>query len=149
MSWTDVDLTGVSTDMELIPEGTYEFALLPGAKYGQWNPAKIELGAKIVSGEYAGRVQYFSYGDPEKVPSMLVAFKRLEEALAKNTGVSITEGEDPVTYLNNPDVVGGKFIAPIRHRTYEKKGEVDAQGNPVLESKSDVSVYKVKAVPVA
>jgi len=50
MSWNEIDLQGVSADMELVPEGKYVFTLLPGAKYSQWNPNKIEVGAKVDEG---------------------------------------------------------------------------------------------------
>lgn len=142
MSWTEVDLQNVSTDMERIPEGTYLFELLAGAKYSQWTPGKIEVAAKIAEGELKNRIQYFTYGDPDKSPAMVGAFKRLEIALARSTGVAIETGEDPVTYLNNPEVVGGKFIAPVRHREFvNKDGEA--------EVKTDIAVFKVKAVPTA
>ena len=139
MSWTEQDLVGVSIEMETLPENVpFTFALLPGAKYGQWNPNKIELGAKVVEGEYAGRVSYFSYGDPTAVPSMPAALKRLELALVADGAPSIETGEDPVVYLNNPDVVGKRFIAPLKHRTYEREGE--------NITKADISIFKVKAV---
>lgn len=139
MSWNEVNLVGVSTEMETLPEGVpYTFALLAGAKYGQWDPNKIELGAKVVDGEYAGRVVYFSYGNPEKAPSMVQALKRLEIALVADEAPAIAEGEDPVTYLNNPEVVGKRFVAPLKHRSYEKDGET--------VTKADVSVFKVKSV---
>ena len=140
MSWNEIDLQGVSADMELIPEGKYLFSLLSGAKYSQWNPNKIEVGAKIDEGEFAGRVVYFSYGDPEKVPAMVGAFKRLEIALSKNTGTAIETGQDPVEYLNS--VTGGKFISDIKHRTYtNNEGETN--------TKAELAVFKVKPVPVA
>lgn len=138
MSWNEIDLQGVSTEMELIPEGKYVFALLAGAKYSQWNPNKIEVGAKIVEGDFSGRVVYFSYGDPEKVPAMVGAFKRLESALAKNTGVGIETGQDPVEYLNL--VANGQFIGEIKHRTYKNTEGVD-------QTKADLAVFKVKAIP--
>lgn len=139
MSWNEIDLQGVSADMELIPEGKYLFSLLSGAKYSQWNPNKIEVGAKIDEGEFAGRVVYFSYGDPEKVPAMVGAFKRLEIALSKNTGTAIETGQDPVEYLNS--VTGGKFISDIKHRTYtNNEGETN--------TKAELAVFKVKPVPV-
>ena len=139
MSWETVDLTGVSTEMETLPENVpFTFQLLAGAKYGQWDPNKIELGAKVVSGEYAGRVVYFSYGNPEKSPSMIQALKRLEVALVKDGAPAIEADEDKVAYLNNPDVVGKHFIAPLKHRTYEKDGE--------NITKADVSVFKVRAI---
>ena len=143
MSWTDVDLTGVSTEMETIPEGSYAFALLPGAKYNQWQPGKVEVGAKITEGDYAGRVCYFSYGDPDKVPSMVQAFKRLEVALVTDGAPAAEAGEDPVTYLNNPEVVGKRFLGPVRHRLLPAKDDLPAQ------TKVDVAVFKVKAVPNA
>lgn len=142
MSWTDIDLTGVSTDLAMIPEGEYVFALLPGSKYNQFDTQKIEVGAKVVEGEYAGRVQYFSYGDPAKSPAMEGAFKRLKVALFKNTGVEIDKGEDPIVYLNNPEVVGAKFVANVTHRTFtNKEGE--------SQTKSDIAVFKTRAIPKA
>ena len=142
MSWTEVDLANVSAEMELIPEGTYVFSLLPGAKTNQWNPNKIEVGAKIVDGEYAGRVTYLSYGDPDKVPAMIGAMKRLEIALAKNTGVAAEEGQGIVDYLNL--VAGGKFVAPVKHRLIPAKEEGE-EPTP----RAEIAVFKVKPVPVA
>ena len=139
MSWTETDLVGLSTDMELLPEGTYVFELLPGSKKGQWDPEKIEVGVKVVEGDYAGRVVYFSYNNPEKSPAMYGAFKRLEIALSKDTGVSIVEGQHPVDYLNDPTVIGGKFIAPLTHREY-----VNNEGE--TQRKTNVGIFKVKAV---
>jgi hypothetical protein len=142
MSWIDIDLAGVSTDMATVPEGDYVFSLLPGAKVNKWDPNKLEVGAKITEGDYTGRVLYFSYGDPDKTPSMIGALKRLEIALSKNTGRAIQEGEKPLEYLNDPDVVGGLFVAPVKHREYEDKEGVKV-------NKADIAVFKVKPVPVA
>ena len=139
MSWQETNLVGVSTELETLPENQpFTFALLAGAKLGQWDPNKIELGAKVVEGEYAGRVVYFSYGNPDKSPSMIQALKRLEQALVADGAPAIEAGEDPVAYLNNPEVVGKKFIAPLRHRTYDKDGE--------NVTKADISVFKVKPI---
>ena len=138
MSWSEVDLQGVSAEMELLPEGKYVFALLSGAKYSQWTPNKIEVGAKVVEGGLAGRVIYFSYGDPEKVPNMVGAFKRFEIALAKNTGVAIETGQDPVEYLNL--VVGGQFVADVKHRTFTtSEGE--------SKTKAEIAIFKIKPLP--
>jgi hypothetical protein len=141
MSWQEIDLTGVSTDMEMVPEGMYVFSLLAGAKPGKFDPEKIELGAKIAEGEYAGRVVYFSYGNPDKVPAMIGAFKRLEIALARSTGVSIQEGEQPVSYLNNEQVVNGKFLGTVRHRVRPATEDREAQ------NLTDMNVFKVKPLP--
>lgn len=141
MSWTEVDLQGVSTEMENLPEGNYVFAILPGAKYGQWDPQRIELGAKVVEGEYSGRVQYFSYGNPEKAPSMVQAFKRLEVALVKDGAPAIETGQDPVAYLNSDDVVSKRFVGPIKYRTLPLK-----EGQEVPDTKADLGVFKVKSV---
>lgn len=140
MSWQELDLSGVSTDMELIPEGEFVFSLLNGAKYSQWNPNKIEAAAKVDEGEYKGRVTYFSYGDPEKVPAMAGALKRLERAIFKNTGAEIASGQDPVEFLN--DNAGAKFIGTVYHREFENKdGE--------KQRKAEIKVFKVKPVPSA
>ena len=142
MSWIDTDLAGISTELDLIPEGTYLFSLLAGARFNQWNPAKLDVGAKIAEGELKGRVVYFSYGDPDKVPSMYGAFKRLEKALSASTGVAILENQSPVDYLNQPEVVGGLFVADIRHRVKPAKEE----GAPST-TVADLAIFKVKAAP--
>ena len=143
MSWTDVDLSGVSLDMDLIPEGNYVLTLLPGAREGKWNAKKIELGGKIAEGEYTGRVVYWSYGDPDGTPSMKGAMKRLTIALAKSTGVEIEPGQHPIEYLNNEDVVGGKFIAQVLVR------EIPATEEREASNKNDIQIFKVKPVPEA
>lgn len=136
MSWTEVDLSSISDEMERLPEGDYVFALLPGAKYNQWNPNKIEVGAKVAEGEYAGRVLYFSYGDPEKTPSMLGAMKRLERALSKSSGKEAEAGQNPIDYLNA--VAGAKFVGTVRHRTY-------TDNNGEEQTKADMALFKIKA----
>lgn len=138
-SWSEVDLSGISLEMELLPEGKYVFSLLPGAKYNQWNPNKIEVGAKVEEGDFKGRVIYFSYGDPDKTPSMKTAMKRLEVALAASTGVE-ANGTDPLSYLNNADVVGGKFLAPVRHRI------IPATEEKPETPKAEISIFKVASV---
>jgi hypothetical protein len=140
MSWTEVDLAGVSSEMERIPEGSYVWALLPGTKFSKFDKDKIELGAKIVDGEYNGRVIYFSYGSPEKAPSMVQALKRLEEALVKDGAPAIAEGQDKIEYFNDAEVVGKRFIAPVKHRSFVKNGDTE----PTV--KEDISVFKLKAV---
>lgn len=144
MSWIEIDLEGVSAEMELVPEGAYVFTLLPGAKYSRFDAQKIEAAAKVAEGEFAGRVVYFTYGDPDKAPAMIGAFKKLEIALAKNTGVAITTGQDPVEYLNS--VAGGRFIAPIKHRSY-KADPNDEESE--TKTKAEIAVFKVKPLPEA
>jgi len=69
---------------------------------------------------------------------MVGAFKRLEIALTKNTGVAIESGQDPCEYLNS--VAGGKFISDIKHRSFtNSEGET--------QTKAEVAIFKVKAIP--
>jgi hypothetical protein len=142
MAWTEINLEGISTEMERLPEGNYVFELLPGAVYNKWDNQKIDVAGKVAEGEFAGRVSYFSYPDPAKQDWSPQAFKRLEIAIVRNGGEAIVDGEDPVTYLNKETSVGKKFIAKVTHREYtNKEGE--------KEVKVDLKTFSVKAVPVA
>ena len=58
MSWMELDLVNLSTEAEAIPDGEYLFEVLRGAKYGTFDKNKVEFGAKIVEGEFQGRVIY-------------------------------------------------------------------------------------------
>jgi hypothetical protein len=139
MSWQEIDLVNLSEEAEEIPDGEYLFEILRGAKYGTFDKGKVEFGAKIAEGEFKGRVVYPSFPDPEKLPWSAQAFKKLERTLVKNGAPEIIEGQDPPTYLNQDDVVGKRFIAPISKREYTKQdGEVGKS--------LDLKFFKIKAV---
>ena len=139
MRGKEIDLQNESEEAERIPEAEYVFSILAGAKYGTFDKGKIEFGVKVAEGEFKGRVIYPSFPDPEKQPWSAQAFKKLERCLVKNGAPEITEGEDPVTYLNNPEVVGKLFLGPVQHRDYTKPdGEVKAI--------TDIKLFKIKAV---
>jgi hypothetical protein len=114
LSWQNIDLSKVSTQPEVIPDGVYTLELNPGSKLN--DKESVLVSASISQdGEFTGRKVYFSYPDPESVSSKgtvnswsAVAFKRLEQAI----GVDMNEGELPVDYLNR--VAGNKFQAPIQ-----------------------------------
>jgi hypothetical protein len=137
MSWTEVNLAGLADDMERVPEGEYTFALLAGAKYGQFDQNKIEVAAKIVDGESAARVMYFSYPDPAKQDWSPNALKRLESALKKDGAPAIEEGQDPTVYLNQETVVGTRFKAPVFHREY-----TSADGTE--QKRAEIRLFKVR-----
>lgn len=128
MSWAEVDLTQISTAITPVAEGEHVFELLPGAKYSDFDPARVEAQAAIVDGEFQGRKMFFSYPDPAKQEWSPRVFKRLVESL----GQDIESGENPVSYLNRS--AGLRFKAPVTHR----KGE---EGAPV---KADLNIFKVK-----
>jgi hypothetical protein len=112
-SWNEVDLSTVPTEAAILPEGKYEFELLPGARFGKWDADRVEAGAKVASGEFSGRICYFNYPSPAKVGDWVYGvFVRMTKA----TGVEIEEGETPVDYLNR--VAGEHFMATLKHRTY-------------------------------
>lgn len=116
-SWSEIDLTAVPTDLDVLPEGQeFTFELLPGARYGKFDPNRIEAAAKVVEGEFSGRVSYFSYPDPEKQEWSKGVFVRMTRAL----GEEINTGEDPVDYLHR--VAGGKFLSKVKHRAYSTDG---------------------------
>lgn len=117
MSWTDVDLTNIPTDVDVIPEGRdYVFELLPGAKYGKFDAGRLEAAAKVAEGEFANRIVYFSYPDPTVQPWSLGVFARM----VKSLGGDAVAGEDPVAYLNRK--AGSKFISKVGHRVVEIDG---------------------------
>lgn len=135
-SWNEIDLTAVPTDQDVLPEGQeFTFELLPGARYGKFDPNRIEAAAKVVGGEFEGRVKYFSYPDPEKQSWSQGVFVRMTRAL----GEDIEQGEDPVEYLNR--VAGGKFLSKIKHRAYSSDG-VDGV-------KDEIAIGNVKPVRTA
>ena len=133
----EVDLTTIPTDNEVLPENQYyNFELLPGAKPSRYDADRIECAAKVVDGEFAGRVKYFSYPDPNKVGDWVRGvFIRMTHAI----GVEIEEGEHPVDYLNR--VAGGKFSAPVKHRV------VDSDG--VDTTKDEIKIGNIRATKVA
>lgn len=135
-SWSEVDLTTIPTDNDIIPEGKYEFELLPGARFSKWDADRIEAAAKVASGEFAGRVQYFNYPDPAKVGEWVRGvFVRMTRAAGKE----IAEGESPIEYLNR--VAGAHFAASVIHRTFDKEGE--------SVTKSDLKIGSVSPVRAA
>jgi len=116
-TWLDVDLTEVSTDNDVLPESTYfDWELLPGAKPSDFDANRINCAAKVASGEFTGRVKYFSYPDPAKQPWVLGVFRRLVNAI----GEEIEKGEEPIAYLNR--VAGAGFSAPVKHSQKEAEG---------------------------
>jgi|SRR5882672_9683427 len=109
MSWENIDLKDISTQTELLPAGTYNFELSPGAK-------KDERGALKVSatvnghGEFTGKRVFFSFPDPEAISAegksmawSATALKRFEQAI----GIEINPGETKEAYLNR--VAGNHF----------------------------------------
>lgn len=116
--WTEVDLSTIPTDIDVIPEGKYNFELLPGARYSKYDPQRIEAAAKIVGGEFPGKVVYFNYPDPAKVGDWV---KGVFVRMSRAADVEIEENEDPVVYLQR--IEGANFTAAIKHRMYDKDGE--------------------------
>lgn len=96
MGWSDVDLSTVSTQMNVVPAGNYTFQILPGAKFSDFDPAKVEVRVAITNGEQIGRQLFMSYPDPAKKDWSPRVFKRLVEVL----GTDIEANESPVAYLN-------------------------------------------------
>lgn len=110
MSWNSIDLSTVNPNLEIIPVKSYTWELLPGTKYSERDPGKIEVSAAIVNdGEFTGRRIFFSYPDPgvkEWSPKVL---RRLLDAM----GADYQAGEDPVAILNSS--AGHRFAASVTH----------------------------------
>ena len=117
MGWQDIDLTKVNPNAEIFPEGSYTFEVVPGAKFSDRDPGRVDVSAAVVNdGEFTGRRVFFSYPDPESINSKgnkndwaPKALKRLEASL----GVDAMAGEGPVTYLNR--AAGSRFTGTIVH----------------------------------
>ncbi|CAN5950563.1 unnamed protein product [Sphagnum jensenii] len=136
-SWAEVDLTTVTTDNSVLPENQdFEFELLPGARFSKYDPDRVEAAAKVANGEFAGRIKYFSYPDPNKVGEWVRGvFIRMTHAL----GSEIEPGESPVDYLNR--MAGAHFVTKMKHRMVEVDG--------VSTTKDDIKIGNVKAVRTA
>jgi hypothetical protein len=133
MSWTDVDLTSVSTTLEPVGEGAYTFQLLPGAKFSENDPNRIEATAAITDGEFAGRRLFFSYPNPAEYDWSPRVVKRMLNAL----GVDAVAGENPVQALNR--AAGLRFTANVSHRKDKATG---AKVEPI---RADLDIFSVGA----
>lgn len=118
MSW-NVKWSDVSTQDAIIPEGSYDFELSPGAKFTDQGALKASA-ALVTEGEFTGKRIFFSYPNPTGFSNAgksfkwsETAFKRLQVAL----GIDITEGEDEAAYLNR--AAGNRFRGQVKHRTSE------------------------------
>lgn len=132
MSWGEIDLSTVPTDLEVLPEATLNFVVV-SAKNNKFDPEKVDVLAKVYDGEFKGRTTFFSYPDPAKQDWSPGVFARL----AKSLGIPIEKGESPVAYIGRAASLGGKFTAPVKHRL------VESDGLPV--TKSEVNIMKVKS----
>lgn len=132
MSWGDVDLSTVATDLEVLPESILNFVVV-SAKPNKFDAEKVDVLAKVFDGELKGRTTFFSYPDPAKQDWSPGVFARL----AKSMGIPIEKGEQPVAYINRAASAGGKFTAPIKHRLVEVDG--------LETTKSEVNIMKVKS----
>lgn len=115
MGWNEVDLTKVNPAIEPVAEGTYVFQLV-GAKYGPRDPNEINCKAAITEGDFAGRIMFFGFPDPDRFDWSPKALKRFESAI----GVDCTDGEDKVAWLNRS--VQSKFRAKVKHDRYTPEG---------------------------
>jgi len=133
MSWTDVDLAGISITIEPIGLGEHTFQLNPGAKLRE--NGSLELNATIVDGEYAGRRIYFTYPEPTKYDWAPRVLKRLQVAL----GADANEGESPLDYFNRVSAELGaaaRFMAPVK----------DGKTSPEFPTpKRELDIFKVRA----
>lgn len=120
--------------MEPLPEQDFTWQILPGSKFNDFDPGKIDVPAAVVDGEFAGRRKFMSYPDPQKMDWSPRILKRLIESL----GVEMLEeeGSNPIAYLNR--VAGNRFGAPIKHRKYTSDAGVEV-------TKDDINIFNVHA----
>ena len=129
MPFVEVKLSDVTLDKPApVPVGEYIFQLRPGA---QWrlnkfsNIQELNLSASVAEGEYAGRVVFWKYPDPNGDPENGVAakpwsaqaMKRLEHAL----GIDSTDGEGAAEYFNRAGLQMPRFSASIVGETRKNK----------------------------
>jgi hypothetical protein len=135
-SWGDIDISTLSTDPVVLPEGNkYTFKLNKGARFSPFKEGRIDAGATVAEGDYKGTQVYFSYPDPKEQPWVLGVFARMQKAL----GLKAEAGEDPVTYLNR--AAGNLFVAPVKHRNVTVDG--------VEGKKAEINIGNVTPVPAA
>lgn len=115
MSWQNIDLTTIPTGLEILPKGEYTFSILPGSKFNDKDPGRVDFTLAVAIGEFVGKRVYASYPNPDNYPWSPTAFKRLVEAV----GTDVEAGETPVAYLNRVANLHVNF--PIEHK-------VDSQG---------------------
>ena len=136
MSWENIKLSDVSTQLELIPAGVYTFELSPGAKFDE--KGNLRVSATIVNdGEFTGKRVFFSYPDPESISAKTgkvnnwsaTALKRFTEAL----GADYQDGELPDALLNR--VAGAHFQTAITHTA-----PTDQYPNPSI----NVNIFNMK-----
>lgn len=107
--WSSINISDVPTGMELLPAGEYTFQVLPGAKFSDNDPGRVEASLAVAGGEHTGRRVFISYPDPAKKEWSPSVFKRLVEAL----GLDIETGESPTAYLNR--AAGLRVVFNVKH----------------------------------
>lgn len=138
MSWTEVDWSNVAADNTVLPENVdLTFELLPGARYGKFDPSRIEASAKVANGEFKDRISYFSYPDPIQQPWVQGVFIRMVNVAEENGFERIAEGEDPVDFLNR--IAGTHFVSRMKHRLVTSGG---VEGQTV----ADIKIGNIKAL---
>ena len=110
MSWQNIDLVNLPTGLEILPKGEYTFSILPGSKFNDKDPGRVDFTLAVAIGEFAGKRIYASYPNPDQYPWSPTAFKRLVEAV----GTDVEAGETPVTYLNRVANLHVNF--PVEHK---------------------------------
>jgi len=113
--WQDINLADVPTGWELLPKGSYTFSVLPGSKYNDRDPGRVDFALAVVGGEFAGKRIYTSFPNPQQFSWSPTVLKRFAEAI----GSDPEPGEDPVTYLNR--------VANL-HVDYDVIHKADSQG---------------------
>lgn len=123
--WLNVDLKDIPTGNEVLPKGTYTFSLLPGSKFNDRNPNRVDFNLAVAEGEFVGKRIFSSFPDPNEYPWSLNVFARLRDAL----GLEAHDGENPVDYLNR---------ATNLHVKYEVIHKKDAAG----VDRANVNLFK-------
>lgn len=134
MGWTDVDLSGVNPNFELVPEGEYDYQIMPGAKVDDYGRLSIQLSI-ATPGDNSGRRVFLQFPDPssEKGGWVPKALKRLEQSVGIEQDKEA--GETVVALAQRWGENFAKFHAPLTHRSYQNNA-----GETV--TKEDVKVFK-------
>ena len=142
MAWENVSLKDVKPEgFTPIPQGTYTFALLPGAttRTNNFGTEELVVSAAIAEGDQAGRRIFLQYPDPQSVNTTTgktaawsaQALKKLEIAL----GIEQAEGESPVEFLNRAAGNGhARFSLTMGPARKVRNGETEPRIEPQLFS---------------
>jgi hypothetical protein len=134
--WTNIKFgeLEVNDGFPALPEGDFDFQLLPVAQYRTKEfdgktYQDVNASASFVAGDLQGRRIFFSYPDPTSTnkdgkPKTWSA--QMLKKLSIVMGIDIEDGEDPVAYLNRAATTGAaRFGGKLQKGRYIPEGQTE------------------------